>query len=397
MGIQDKVSRIVKQIPPSGIRRFFDIASQNPSVISLGVGEPDFCTPPSIIKVGIDALEQGMTSYTSNQGLPELTREIASYLFRRFSLRYQPNEILVTNGSSEGIDLSLRMLINPGDEVLIVEPSYVPYGPIVQLCGGVPVPVPTSLDHDFKLTVEDLERAITPRSKVLILCYPNNPTGTIMEREDLEPIARFVEEHDVIVISDEIYAELTYGREHVSIASFPNIKDRVILVSGFSKAFAMTGWRIGYVAANDPLLSEMLKIHQYTALCAPTISQIAAIEALKSGLYQCQAMVRQYDERRQLAIAAFAEMGLPCNTPAGAFYVFPSVAELGMDGYTFAEELLQEEEVAVVPGYAFGETGIYHIRCSYATSIEKLREAFWRMARFVKRKKNALQPLQQTL
>lgn len=397
MGIQEKVSQIVKQIPPSSIRRFFDIASQNPAVISLGVGEPDFCTPPSIVKVGIEALKQGITNYTSNQGLSELRREIAAYLASRFSLTYQPDEILVTNGSSEGIDLSLRMLIDPGDEVLIVEPSYVPYGSIVQLCGGVPVPVPTSIDHNFKLKIEDLERVVIPQSKALIICYPNNPTGTVMNRQDLEPIARFVKEHDLIVISDEIYAELTYGEEHVSIASFPQMKEHVIVVSGFSKAFAMTGWRIGYVAAWEPLLANMLKIHQYTALCAPVIGQIAAIEALKSGLDQCWEMVRQYDERRRLAIDAFKDMGLPCNPPAGAFYVFPSVAELGIDGYTFAEELLREEEVAVVPGYAFGKTGVFHIRCSYATSTANLQEAFGRMARFVKRKKNELRPLQQTL
>ncbi|PRZ15388.1 aminotransferase [Laceyella sediminis] len=393
MPIHDKVSRIVKQIPPSGIRRFFDIASQNSSVISLGVGEPDFSTPPSINKAGIEALEQGMTHYTSNRGLPELIAEIASYLSKRFALDYRHDEILVTNGSSEGIDLALRMLINPGDEVLVVEPSYVPYGPIVRLCGGVPVQVPTSLEHEFKLTVEDLERVITPQTKALIFCYPNNPTGAIMDREDWEPIARFIEERDLIVISDEIYAELTYEKEHVSIASFACVKDRVILVSGLSKAFAMTGWRVGYVAASEPLLSEMLKIHQYTALCAPTISQIAAVEALQNGGGPCQAMVRQYDERRRLAVSAFAEMGLPCNVPAGAFYVFPRVTDLGMDGQAFAEALLTEEEVAVVPGCAFGETGKGHIRCSYATSIEELREAFRRMARFVERKKQALQPM----
>jgi aminotransferase len=391
MNLQEKLSPVVRDLKPSGIRRFFDLVNQIPDAISLGVGEPDFTTPWHIREACVTALEQGMTTYTSNQGMPELLEEIAHYLHTRFSLKYNPREeILVTLGASEAIDLALRALISPGDEVLIPEPSYVSYIPCVQLAGGTPVSVPTRPEHGFKLKAEELEKVVTSRSKVLILCYPNNPTGTVMTKEDLEPIVEFVKKHELIVISDEIYAELTYQGTHTSIASFPGMKEHVILVSGLSKAFAMTGWRIGYVAAPEPLLKGMLKIHQYTALCVPIMCQVAAIEALRNGLAECRAMVSQYDRRRRFVVKALQDMGLYCPDPKGAFYVFPSIESVGMDSFAFAEELLREEKVAVVPGDVFGESGKGHIRCSYATSMEKLWEAMNRIERFVRRKRNAM-------
>jgi aminotransferase len=391
MNLHEKLSPVVRELKPSGIRRFFDLVDQIPDAISLGVGEPDFTTPWHIREACVTALEQGMTTYTSNQGMPELLEEIAQYLHTRFALTYNPREeILVTLGASEAIDLALRALISPGDEVLIPEPSYVSYIPCVQLAGGTPVPVPTRSEHGFKLKVEELEKAVSPRSKVLILCYPNNPTGTIMNKEDLEPIAEFAKKHELIIISDEIYAELTYQGTHTSIASLPGMKEHVILVSGLSKAFAMTGWRIGYVAAPELLLKGMLKIHQYTALCVPIMCQVAAIEALKNGLPECRAMVSQYDRRRRFVVKALQDMGLYCPDPKGAFYVFPSIESVGMDSLSFAEELLREEGVAVVPGDVFGESGRGHIRCSYATSMEKLGEAMNRIERFVRRKRTAM-------
>ncbi|SEM92254.1 aminotransferase class I/II-fold pyridoxal phosphate-dependent enzyme [Lihuaxuella thermophila] len=390
MNLEEKLSPVVKNLAPSGIRRFFDLVNQKPNAISLGVGEPDFVTPWHVREACVAALERGMTTYTSNQGMPELIREIASYLNRRFSLNYDEQEILVTFGASEAIDLALRALVAAGDEVLIPEPCYVSYTPCVQLAGGKPVPVPTYAQYGFKLRAEELEKAITPRSKVLILCYPNNPTGAIMRREDLEPIAALVKKHGLLVISDEIYAELTYQGRHTSIGSLPGMKEHVILVSGFSKAFAMTGWRIGYTAAPLPILSGMLKIHQYTALCAPITSQMAALEAVKNGLQECEAMVSQYDRRRRLVVKAFQDMGLKCHDPQGAFYVFPSIESTGLDAHTFAEQLLEEEEVAVVPGDVFGPSGTGHIRCSYATSIERLGEALTRIERFVNRKRQLL-------
>lgn len=389
MNLEDKLSPVVRQIPPSGIRRFFDLVNQKENAISLGVGEPDFVTPWHVREACIDALDKGMTTYTSNQGMPELTQAISEYLQSRFSIHYDArSEILVTFGASEAIDLALRTIVSPGDEVLVPEPCYVSYSPCVQLAGGQSVPVPTSAKHGFKLQVEDLEKAITPKTKALILCYPNNPTGAIMTRKDLAPLVDFIKKHNLLVISDEIYAELTYGgRSHVSIASFKGMKNHVIVINGFSKAFAMTGWRIGYVAAPDVLLQGMLKIHQYTALCAPITSQVAALEALKNGLHECRSMVAQYDRRRRLVVKAFQDMGLTCYEPQGAFYVFPSITSTGMDSQTFAKELIEEEEVAVVPGDVFGPSGEGHIRCSYATSIERLGEALSRIERFVKRKK----------
>jgi aminotransferase len=390
MNLEEKLSPIVRQLPPSGIRRFFDLVSQTPDAISLGVGEPDFVTPWHVREACVSALERGMTTYTSNQGMPELVQAISIYLQERFQLHYEKNEILVTFGASEAIDLALRTIVAPGDEILIPEPCYVSYNPCVQLAGGKPVPVPTYAHHGFKLKAEELEKAITPRTKALILCYPNNPTGAVMRREDLIPIADLARKYGLLVISDEIYAELTYKGDHVSIASLPGMKEHVILISGFSKAFAMTGWRIGYVAAALPLLNGMLKIHQYTALCAPITSQVAALEALTHGLSECRAMVSQYDRRRRLVVKAFQDMDLRCYDPQGAFYIFPSIDSTGLDAQTFAEQLLLEEGVAVVPGDVFGTSGAGHIRCSYATSIERLGEALTRIERFVKRKRKQL-------
>ncbi|MBA4495522.1 aminotransferase class I/II-fold pyridoxal phosphate-dependent enzyme [Paenactinomyces guangxiensis] len=390
MNLEEKLSPVVRNLAPSGIRRFFDLVNQKPDAISLGVGEPDFVTPWHVREACVASLEKGMTTYTSNQGMPELVRAICKYLHQRFSLSYHDREVLVTFGASEAIDLALRTVISAGDEVLIPEPCYVSYTPCVQLAGGKPVPVSTSAQHGFKLRAESLAKAITPRSKVLILCYPNNPTGAIMSKEDLAPIVELAKKHELIVISDEIYAELTYHGEHTSIASFPGMKEHVILISGFSKAFAMTGWRIGYVAAPDTLLSGMLKIHQYTALCAPITSQVAALEALTNGMEECLAMASQYDRRRRLVVKAFQDMGLTCPDPQGAFYVFPSIEATGLDAQMFAEELLYEESVAVVPGNVFGPSGRGHIRCSYATSIERLGEALTRIERFVRKKREQL-------
>lgn len=385
MNLDDKLSPVVKNLAPSGIRRFFDLVSQNPHAISLGVGEPDFTTPWHVRDTTITSLETGQTSYTSNQGMPELITQISRYLNERYELSYTESEIMVTFGASEAIDLAFRAILAPGDEVLVPEPCYVSYTPCVELAGGKPVPVPTHARHGFKLKVDELKKRVTPRTKALIVNYPNNPTGAIMTREDWLPIIQWVKQKGILVIADEIYSELTYKGEHVSLASLPDMKDHVILINGFSKAFAMTGWRIGYAAASEPLLQGMLKIHQYTALCAPIMSQIAALEALKNGLDECEAMVSQYDRRRRLVVKAFQDLGLPCHEPQGAFYVFPSISATGMDAHTFAEQLLIEEEVAVVPGDVFGANGTGHIRCSYATSIEKLEKAFFRIERFLKR------------
>ncbi len=391
MDLEAKLSPVVRNMAPSGIRRYFDLINQIPDAISLGVGEPDFSTPYHIRKVVTDSLEQGQTSYTSNQGMPELLSAISNYLDKRFQLHYDPaNEIISTFGGSEAIDLALRALICPSDEVLIAEPSYVSYSPCVTLAGGIPVPVATHAKESFKLRVEDLERMVTPKSKALIICYPNNPTGAIMTAEDYAPIVEFVKRHELIVISDEIYAELTYGRNHVSIASFPEMKEHTIVINGFSKSFAMTGWRIGFIAAPEVLFRGMLKIHQYTALCAPRMSQVAALEALENGLTECNSMMHQYDRRRRFVVHSLREMGLDCFEPEGAFYVFPAITSSGIDAEIFAEELLLEEGVAVVPGGVFGPSGSAHIRCSYATSLERLGEAMSRMKRFVERKQNQL-------
>lgn len=385
------ISPVVRNIRPSGIRRFFDLVANTKGVISLGVGEPDFVTPWHIRESCINSLEQGYTMYTSNYGLPELREEIANYLSNQYQVSYDPEkEIIVTIGASEAVDIALRTLLTPGDEVLIPEPCYVSYEPCTVLAGGTPVTIKTNASNGFKLTAQQLEARITPRSKVLILCYPNNPTGAIMTREDLEEIAKIVEKYNLIVISDEIYSELTYQGKHTSFAALPGMWERTILVNGFSKAFAMTGWRVGYVCAPEEIISAMVKIHQYTILCAPIMGQKAAIEALKNGRSQVEDMVNQYNYRRRLIVARLNEMGLNCFEPKGAFYVFPSIKITGMSSEEFAEKLLMEEKVAVVPGNAFGESGEGHIRISYAASIQQIIEALNRMEKFVNKYKNEM-------
>lgn len=384
MSLYDRLSPIVKSIPSSGIRRFFDLANQMEDVISLGVGEPDFVTPWHVREASVDALERGFTSYTSNKGLPELREAIADYL-REFDLNYDPeDEIVVTVGGSEAIDIALRTLINPGEEVLIPEPAYVSYRPCTILAGGSPVGVPTFAEDDFRLTPEHLRARITPQSKALILCFPNNPTGAVMSEQDLRAIAELVIEHDLFVISDEIYAELTYEGQHVSIASLPGMRERTIVINGMSKAFAMTGWRIGYAAAPAELLSLMLKIHQYTILCAPVMGQMAALEALRHGRAEKEKMVEKYDQRRHMIVQGFRDMGLACHEPKGAFYAFPDIRSTGLTSEEFAEGLLQHSRVAVVPGNVFGEGGEGFIRCSYATSVEQIQKALERIADFLK-------------
>lgn len=384
--MQDYLAASARSIPPSGIRRFFDLvsASKDSSIISLGVGEPDFVTPWRYRDAAVYSLEKGKTQYTSNAGMPELREAIAHYLHDRFKLTYDPgNEMIVTIGGSEAIDLALRALVEPGDEVLVPEPTYLPYSPITTLCGGVPVGIETFAEDKFKLTAANLQAAITPRSKVLILCYPSNPTGAIMTYEDLLPIAKVVEENDLIVISDEIYAELTYESRHVSFASLPGMRDRTIVVSGFSKAFAMTGWRMGYACAHPELIAAMLKIHQYTVMCAPIMSQVAALEAMTNGMEDMHRMIESYNQRRRLVVQGFRDIGLPCHEPHGAFYAFPSVQSTGLSSEEFASRLLTEAKVAAVPGYVFGKGGEGFLRCSYATSVSQLTEALERIGEFL--------------
>jgi aminotransferase len=382
--MEDYLTPLVKQIPPSGIRRFFDLVSAGKDIISLGVGEPDFVTPWHVREAAVYALEQGKTTYTPNAGLLELRQEIAKYLSTSYKVDYSPNDqMIVTIGGSEGIDLALRALVSAGDEVLIPEPSYISYAPIAAISGGKPVGIETFAKDQFKLTAESLRGAITPKSKILILCYPSNPTGGIMSYEDWLPIAKLVEEHDLIVISDEIYAELTYGSKHVSFASMPGMYDRTLLVSGFSKAFAMTGWRMGYICGHPELIAAMLKIHQYTVMCAPVMGQIAALEALRSGLAYKDQMVESYNQRRRLIVKGFDQIGLSCHEPEGAFYAFPSITSTGLTSEEFAQKLLVDAKVAVVPGHVFGLGGEGFIRCSYATSIPQLQEALERIGEFV--------------
>jgi aminotransferase len=382
--MKNYLSPLVRNIPPSGIRKFFDLVSASKDIISLGVGEPDFVTPWHVREACVYSLEQGKTTYTANAGLPELREEIAGYLNSRFSVSYEPsNEVLVTVGGSEAIDLALRALITPGDEILIPEPCFISYSPITSIGGGVPVGIETFAEDNFKLKAESLQAKLTSRSKVLVLCYPSNPTGGIMTYEDWLPIAKIVEENDLIVISDEIYAELTYGQNHVCFASLPGMKDRTILVSGFSKAFAMTGWRLGYACGHPDLISAMLKIHQYTVMCAPVMAQIAAIEALRNGMDEMQRMVESYNQRRRLIVKGFRDLGLECHEPQGAFYAFPSIQSTGLSSEEFAQVLLQKNKVAVVPGNVFGLGGEGFIRCSYATSITQINEALDRIGSFV--------------
>ncbi|WP_305753124.1 aminotransferase class I/II-fold pyridoxal phosphate-dependent enzyme [Paenibacillus zeirhizosphaerae] len=375
---------LVRDIPASGIRKFFDLVGSNKDIITLGVGEPDFTTPWHMREACVYSLERGFTSYTSNAGMPELREALSGYLSERFSVHYNPqDEMIVTVGGSEAIDLALRALITPGDEILIPEPCYISYSPITAIGGGVAVGIETFADNDFKLTAEALEAKITPRSKVLILCYPSNPTGATMTYEDWLPIAKVVEKHDLIVISDEIYAELTYNQNHVSFAAIPGMMDRTILVSGFSKAFAMTGWRIGYTCGHRDIISAMLKIHQYTVMCAPSMGQVAALEALRNGMGEKDRMVDAYNQRRRLMVQGFRDMGLDCHEPQGAFYVFPSIQSTGLSSDQFAERLLYEAKVAAVPGNVFGLGGEGYMRCSYATSVAQLTEALERIGNFV--------------
>jgi aminotransferase len=386
-------ARIVNQrtaaVPPSGIRAFFDIVAEMPEAISLGVGEPDFVTPWPIRSAAIYSIEDGLTQYTSNKGRMRLRELICEYLRVRYALSYDPaTEVFVTVGASEGIDVSLRALLEPGDEVLIPEPSYVSYAPGVIFAGGTPVAMRTCAQDEFRLRPEAVREAITPHTKAIILPYPNNPTGGVMGRADLEAIADVLRGTDLIAISDEIYSELVYdGHEHVSFAAIEGMKERTITLNGFSKAFAMTGWRVGYVCAPRPLLDLMVKIHQYTILCAPMQGQIAAEAALERGLENGFAdvfeMVRSYDRRRRVMVKGFQDMGLSCFEPRGAFYVFPSIQKTGMSSLAFCQALLKAEKVACVPGTAFGESGEGHIRCSYATSLDKLNEALVRIRRFV--------------
>jgi aminotransferase len=373
-------------LQPSGIRRFFDLAASMEGVISLGVGEPDFVTPWRVREACISSLERGYTAYTSNAGLLELRMEIHKYLEERFAVSYHPeSEILVTVGASEAIDIALRAILDPGDEVLVVEPCYVSYDPVIRLAGGVPVFLSTKAENRFKLTPEELEANITPRTKAIIFCYPNNPTGSTMTAEEWQKLIPILGKHDLLVLSDEIYAELSYNHRHESIAALPGMKDRTILISGFSKAFAMTGWRLGYVCAPPDLLAGMVKIHQYTMLCAPVMAQMAALEALRHGRADVDRMVESYKQRRNYVVEEFRQMNLSCHEPEGAFYAFPSIRSTGLSASAFAERLLLEEKVAVVPGDVFGNSGQGHIRCSYAASLEQLQRALERIRRFVQR------------
>ena len=382
--MRDPLSKKVIDIKPSGIRKFFDVVSEMPDAISLGVGEPDFDTPWHIRDEGIYALEKGKTFYTSNAGLMELRKEICKYYTRKFQVAYDPvHECVITVGGSEGIDIALRAMLDPGDEVIIPEPCYVSYVPCVELADGVPVIIQLKAENEFRLTAEELEAAITDKTKIVILPFPNNPTGAIMTRADLEKIAEVIRKHDLYVMSDEIYAELTYGQKHVSIASLPDMHDRTIVINGFSKAYAMTGWRLGYALAPRIICEQMTKIHQFAIMCAPTNSQYAAVDAVRYGDKDIEKMVRAYDQRRHFLMQTFQEMGIECFEPFGAFYVFPCIKKYGMKSEEFAEKLLYQEKVAVVPGTAFGDCGEGYLRISYAYSIEELKEALGRIKHFI--------------
>lgn len=379
----------IKKIKPSGIRKFFDLASTVDNVISLGVGEPDFQTPWSIRKTAIDTLEKKRIIYSANSGLADLRTEISSYINKKMNVSYDPqNEVIVTVGGSEAIDISLRALINPGDEVLIVEPCFVCYAPIVELTGGIPVSINTKIEDNFKLTPELLKEKITKKTKLLILPFPNNPTGAIMTREDLEKIAEIIRNTNIMILSDEIYSELTYGRKHCSIVQIEGMQERTVLINGFSKAFAMTGWRLGYLAAPSPIVNQVLKIHQYAIMCSPTISQYAAIEALKNCDNEVKKMTSEYNIRRRLLVESFNKMGLTCFNPEGAFYVFPCIKSTGLSSEQFCEKLLENQKVAVVPGNAFGQSGEGFIRVSYAYSLKHLMEALKRIQAFLDNIKN---------
>lgn len=386
--MRNPLSERITEVPFSGIRKFFDIAAEMKDVISLGVGEPDFDTPWHIRDEGIYSLEKGRTAYTSNAGLKELKIEIAKYLNRRFQVSYDYNtEMMITVGGSEAIDIAMRAMLDPGDEVLIPQPSYVSYMPCAVLANGAPVIINLKEENEFRLTAEELEASITPKTKLLVLPFPNNPTGAVMERKDLEAIAEVIKKHDLFVLSDEIYAELTYleGQDHVTIASLPGMRERTVLINGFSKAYAMTGWRLGYACAPKVILEQMLKIHQYAIMCAPTTSQYAAVEAVRSGDADVAGMREEYNGRRRYLMHRFHEMNLKCFEPFGAFYTFPCIQEFGMTSEEFATRMLQEEKVVVVPGTAFGDCGEGFLRISYAYSLESLKEALDRLESFIRK------------
>ena len=384
--MRDPLSKKIVGMKPSGIRKFFDIVNEMDDVISLSVGEPDFDTPWHIRDEGIYSLEKGRTFYTSNAGLKELKVEIANYLKRKLGVSYHyQNEVLVTVGGSEAIDIALRAMINEGEEVLVPQPSFVSYEPCALMAGGVPVIIDLKAENEFRLTAQELRDAITDKTKVLVLPFPNNPTGAIMERKDLEEIAEVIIENDIFVISDEIYSELTYKDEHVSIVCIPGMQERTVLINGFSKAYAMTGWRLGYACGPKEIIEQMTKIHQFAIMCAPTTSQYAAIEALKNGDEDVREMLESYNQRRRFMLHAFRNMGLECFEPYGAFYVFPCIKEFGMTSEEFAERFLMEEKVAAVPGTAFGDSGEGYLRISYAYSLENLKEALGRLEHFVAR------------
>lgn len=382
--MRNPLSKTITTIQPSGIRKFFDVVSEMPDAISLGVGEPDFDTPWHIRDEGIYSLEKGRTFYTSNAGLKELKIEISKFLDRRYGLKYNYNdEIIITVGGSEAIDIAMRAMLDPGDEVLIPQPSYVSYVPCAVLANGTPVPIELKAENDFRLTAEQLEAAITPKSKLLVLPFPNNPTGAVMEKKDLEAIAEVIEKYDLFVLSDEIYSELTYLENHVSIASLPGMWERTIVINGFSKSHAMTGWRLGYACGPSEIIRQMLKIHQFAIMCAPTTSQYAAVAAMRDGDKDVEMMREEYNQRRRFLMHRFKEMGLECFEPFGAFYVFPCIKEFGMTSDEFATELLKSKKVAVVPGTAFGDSGEGFLRISYAYSIDDLKVALERIEEFI--------------
>lgn len=378
------LSKTVQELKPSGIRRFFDLAAGMEGVVSLGVGEPDFVTPWAAREAAINSLEQGYTSYTANAGLLELREEIAHYMKTQFNVEYSPKtEIIVTVGASEAIDIAMRALLDPGDEVIVVEPCFVSYAPMVTLAGGVAVTVQATKENDFKILPSQIEEVITDKTKAILICSPNNPTGTMLNKHELEELAALAEKYDLLIIADEIYAELVYDEEYTSMAAINGMHDRTILVNGFSKSFAMTGWRLGFVCAPEEITSAMLKIHQYAMMCASTMAQYAALEALKNCRSNVDEMVKSYRRRRNYIVKSFNEIGLTCHVPGGAFYAFPSIESTGLSSQEFAEQLLLKEGVAVVPGDVFGESGEGHIRCSYASSLEQLQEAIKRMKKFI--------------
>jgi len=382
--IEKLLSKTAIKIPPSGIRKFFDIVASMPDCISLGVGEPDFTTPWRISDSGIYSLKEGNTHYTSNRGLLELREKISDYMEEKYSLRYNPNnEILITLGVSQGLDLALRSIINPGDEIIIFEPCYVSYSANISMLYGVPVPISTSMENNFQIEPEKIEKAITSKTKAILLNYPSNPTGITIDKKILEKISGIAQKYNLIVLSDEIYSAITYDKKHASIASLPGMKERTIVLNGFSKSHAMTGWRLGFNAAPEHLINVMVKIHQYTALCAPSMSQYAAIEAIEKGDKDVLFMKKEYQKRGNYISSRFNEMGLKCLMPQGAFYVFPDISTTRIDSENFALKLLQEKNVAVVPGTAFGEAGKNHIRCSFATSLENIKEALNRIENFL--------------